>query len=438
MEWKHRFANRLSTPTEAVEYIKSGFRIFLMGNCSVPQSLLTALVKKAPALQNVEICQALTVCGSDYVAPELEGHLRVNSFFSGANVRQAINEGRADYTPVLLSEFPLVFSRGVVPLDAAFVHLSPPDEDGYCTYGIEAGLTRTAAETAKMIIAEVNEQMPAIYGDTKIHIDDVDVVVPVDYPLGSLNMSEDTKNNGHIIDKIGQIIAERIPDEATLQTGIGVLPDTVLKHLKGKKNLGVHSELFSDGIIDLVEAGVINGACKSIHPHKITAGFLLGTKRLFDWANKNPMVELQRTEYINNPFTIAKNHRMVALNSAIEVDLTGQVCSDSIGHQFYSGAGGQLDFIFGSSMSEGGLPIIALPSSTTNRHGECFSRIVSSLKPGAGVITTRSHVHFICTEYGMVDLYGKTVRERAKLLISIAHPDFRDKLMFEAQQLKYI
>ncbi len=437
MDWKLRFQNRLSTPAEAVEYIKSGFRIFLTGNCSVPQLLLRALVEKAPELQNVEICHALTVCGTDYTSPELEGHLRVNSFFSGANIRRVVNDGRADFTPVLLSEFPLVFSKGIVPLDVALVHLSPPDEEGYLTYGVEAGLTRTAAESARIIIAEVNEQMPAIFGDTRIHIDDVDVIVPVDYPLSDLNMSEGN-NNDHVNDRIGQIIAERIPDEATLQTGIGTLPDSVLKHLKGKKNLGIHSELFSDGVIDLVESGVINGACKSIHPQKITAGFMLGTNRLFNWANKNPMIELQRTEYVNNPFNIAKNHRMVALNSAIEVDLTGQVCSDSIGHYLYSGAGGQLDFIFGSSLSEGGLPIIALPSVAKNRNGECFSRIVSALKPGAGVITTRNHVHYICTEFGMVDLYGRSIRERTKLLISIAHPDFRDKLMFEAKQLKYI
>ncbi len=436
MDWKQRYASRVTTAEKAIECIQSGNRIFLTGNCSVPKLLLKALVDRAFSLQNVEICQSLTVAGQEYVAPEMEGHLRVNSMFISHNVRDAINTGKADFTPVMLSELPSLFTRGLLPLDVAFVHLSPPDEDGFCTFGIEAGLTRSAAETAKIIIAEINERMPKTHGDTKIHMDKVDYAVPVDYPLAELAMGKE--QNDACIDKIGQFIAERIPDGATLQTGIGAIPNSVLQHLKNKKNLGIHTELVSDGIIDLVEAGVINGSCKSIHPQKITAGFIIGTQKLYDWVDNNPLIELQRTEYVNNPFTISKNYRMVAINSAIEIDLTGQICADSIGHTFYSGVGGQIDFIYGASLSEGGMPIIALPSSTQNRKGERYSRIVSALKTGAGVVTTRNHVHHVCTEYGMVDLYGKTIRERTRLLISIAHPDFRDKLTYEAQQLKYI
>lgn len=436
MDWKETYRSRVVTPEEAVRSIQSGDRIFLTGNCSVPRKLLQALIDYAPALHNVEICQALTVAGSEYVAPEMDGHLRVNSLFISGNVRKAIQEGRADFTPVLLSEFPLLFKRGVLPVDVAFVHVSPPDNHGYCTLGIESGLTRSAANAARIIMAEVNQQMPRMHGDTLIHVNDIDYIIPVDYPLAELPMNEDGCNE--VCAKIACLIAERIPDGATLQTGIGAIPDTVLSFLKDKKDLAIHSELFSDGIIDLVESGVINGSRKTIHPGKIIAGFMLGTHRLYEWANDFPMIELHRTEYVNNPFTIAQNPRMVAMNSAIEVDLTGQVCADSIGPKFYSGVGGQLDFIYGAGLSDGGLPIIAMPSTSTLRDGTVISRIVPTLKPGAGVTTTRNHIHYVVTEYGMVDLYGKSIRQRAQLLISIAHPDFRDELKYQAKALNYI
>lgn len=436
MDWKETYRSRVVTPEEAVRSIQSGDRIFLTGNCSVPRKLLQALIDYAPALHNVEICQALTVAGSEYVAPEMDGHLRVNSLFISGNVRKAIQEGRADFTPVLLSEFPLLFKRGVLPVDVAFVHVSPPDNHGYCTLGIESGLTRSAANAARIIMAEVNQQMPRMHGDTLIHVNDIDYIIPVDYPLAELPMNEDGCNE--VCAKIACLIAERIPDGATLQTGIGAIPDTVLSFLKDKKDLAIHSELFSDGIIDLVKSGVINGSRKTIHPGKIIAGFMLGTHRLYEWANDFPMIELHRTEYVNNPFTIAQNPRMVAMNSAIEVDLTGQVCADSIGPKFYSGVGGQLDFIYGAGLSDGGLPIIAMPSTSTLRDGTVISRIVPTLKPGAGVTTTRNHIHYVVTEYGMVDLYGKSIRQRAQLLISIAHPDFRDELKYQAKALNYI
>jgi acetyl-CoA hydrolase len=436
MGWEQIYQSRIVSPDEAIRTVQSGNRVFLTGNCSVPRKLLAALIEYAPQIYNVEICQALTVAGSEYVAPEMEGHLRVNSLFISANVRMAIHEGRADFTPVLLSEFPLLFKNGVLPVDVALVHISPPDRHGYCTMGIENGLTRAAADAARIVIAEVNQQMPRVHGDTLIHVSDLDYIIPVDYPLAELAMNDEGCND--TCSKIACFIAERIPDGATLQTGIGAVPDTVLSFLKDKKDLGIHSELFSDGIIDLVEAGVITGARKKIHPGKIIAGFMLGTRRLYEWVNDFPMVELHRTEYTNNPFVIAQNPRMVAMNSAIEVDLTGQVCADSIGTRFYSGVGGQLDFIYGSSMSEGGLPIIALPSTSTLRDGTTLSRIVPTLKPGAGITTSRNHVHHVVTEYGMVDLYGKSIRQRTQLLISIAHPDFRDELTYQARELHYL
>ncbi len=436
MNWETTYQSRTVTAEEAVRAVRSGNRIFLTGNCSVPKKLLSALIAYAPNLEDVEICQALTVTGSEYVSPEMEGHLRVNSLFISGNVRKAIQEGKADFTPVLLSEFPLLFKRNILPLDAAFIHISPPDPHGYCTLGIESGLTRTAAELARLVIAEVNQQMPRTHGDTLIHVNEIDYFVPVNYPLAELKMAEEGPNE--VVAKIAEYIAERIPDGATLQTGIGAIPDMVLCFLQNKKDLAVHSELVSDGIIDLVEMGVINGARKTLHPGKIIAGFILGTHRLYHWANDFPLIELHRTEYVNNPFVIAQNAKMVAMNSAIEIDLTGQVCADSIGPRFYSGVGGQLDFIYGASLSEGGLPIIALPSTSTLRDGTLVSRITPTLKIGAGITTTRNHLHYVVTEYGMVDLYGKSIRQRAQLLISIAHPNFRDELTLQAKALTYI
>lgn len=436
MSWEEIYNSKVVTADEAVRAIKSGDRVFMTGNCSVPHRVLNALVQYAPNLENVELCQALTVAGSEYVAPEMEGHLRVNSVFISTNVRKAINEGRADFTPVLLSEVPLLFKNNIRPLDVAIIHISPPNRSGYCSYGVESGLTKTAAESAKIVIAQVNQRMPRIQGDTLIHVKNLDYIVPVDDPLAELPM--DSGENGDIVKKIAEHIAERIPDGATMQLGIGGIPNAVLGFLKDKKDLGVHSELFSDSVIDLVESGVVTGARKSIHRNKIVAGFIIGTRRLWDWADDNPLIELHGTEYVNHPFTIARNDRMVAINSAIEIDLTGQVCADSIGTHFFSGVGGQMDFIYGASMSKDGLPIIALPSTTTLRDGTTISRIVPTLKPGAGVVTTRNHIHYVATEYGMVDLYGRTIRERNHLLISIAHPDFREDLKKQASALHYI
>ena len=433
MTWMKTYKSHVTTAEEAVKAVQSGDHIFLTGNCSVPQKLMGALVAQARQLENVEIYHALTIGSSDYVAPEMEGHIRANALFVGPNVRRAVQEGRADFTPVLLSEFTLLFKRGILPIDAAFVHLSPPDEHGFCSYGIETGLTKTTAEAAKVIIAEVNENMPRCLGDSFIHVSRLNSIVPVDYPLLELPMTEGELSDVHV--RIGEHIAELIPDGATMQMGIGAIPDAVLNFLGHKRDLGIHTELFSDSVIDLVEDGVITNARKTLHPGKITAGFMLGTKRLYQWAHDNPLIELHRTEYVNDPFIIAQNYRQVAINSALEVDLTGQVCADSIGPKLYSGAGGQLDFIYGASRSEGGVPIIALPA--TAKDG-ALSRIVPVLKQGAGVVTTRYHVHYIVTEYGVASLYGKTIRQRAQELITIAAPQFREELTRAAKELNYI
>ncbi|NWG34313.1 MAG: acetyl-CoA hydrolase/transferase family protein [Chloroflexi bacterium] len=437
MDWTNIYQSRITTPQDAVRAaIKSDNRVFLTGNVSVPQKVLAALVEYAPNLQDVEICQALTIGPADYVKPEMAGHLRVNTLFISHNVRQAVHEGRADFTPVLLSEFPLLFKRGLLPLDVAIIHVSLPDEHGFCSLGVEVGLTKSPAEAAKVIIAEVNQQMPRTLGDSFIHVSRLNYIVPVDYPIVEMPMTDE--GNTDVVEKIAGHISELIPDGATMQLGIGAIPDAVLKYLQNKKDLGVHSELFSDGVIDLVNMGVITNARKTLHPGKIIAGFMLGTKRLYDWADDNPLIELHRTEYINDPFVIAQNERMVAINSAIEVDLTGQVCADSIGPKLYSGVGGQLDFIYGASRSKGGVPIIALPSATKLKDGTPVTRIAAMLKQGAGVVTTRNHVRYVVTEYGVADLYAKTIRQRARQLINIAHPDFRAELEKQAKELHYL
>ena len=341
MEWISKYQSRVVTPKEAVKHIQNSHRLFLTGNVSVPHQLLAALVDHAPNLKDVEIIQALTVGAQDYASPEMAGHLRVNTIFVSANVRQAVQEGRADFTPVLLSEFPLLFKEKILPLDAALIHVSPPDEHGFCSLGVEVGLTKSAAESANLVVAEVNQQMPRTLGDSFIHVSKLDYMVPVDYELPELAMGSEGPDE--IIRKIAAYCAELIPDEATMQMGIGAIPDAVLNHLYNKKDLGIHTELFSDGVIDLVEAGILTNARKSLHPGKIIAGFVLGTKRLYRWVHDNPLIEFHPTEYVNDPFVIAQNDRMVAINSAIEIDLTGQVCADSIGPRIYSGVGGQFD-----------------------------------------------------------------------------------------------
>jgi acetyl-CoA hydrolase len=433
MDWQELYTQKSMTALEAIEAtVRSNSRIFMTGNCSVPHVLMDALLSHAPHVQNVEIAQPLTVGPAPWNEAQYQGHLRSNSMFIGHNVRKAVWEQRADFTPVLLSEFPLLFKH-VLPVDVALVHLSPPDEHGFCSFSIETGLTKTAAESAKCIVAQVNRQMPYIMGDTFIHVEDLDYIVEVDLPLDEYQMT--TEPDDPVTEKIAKHVAALIPDGATLQMGIGAIPDSVLPHLEDRKDLGIHTELFSDGVRHLVELGVVTGARKTLHPGKIAAGFVLGSRDLYAWLDHNDLVELHRTDYINDPCVIGQNYRQVAINGAIEVDLTGQVCADSIGPKLYSGVGGQMDFIYGASRSEGGVPIIALPSTARNN---TTSRIVPTLKPGAGVVTSRNHVHWIITEFGAVDLYGKSIRQRAEALISIAHPEFRETLTEQAKALDYL
>lgn len=431
--WHDNYRSRLCTADEAVAAVLPGMRLYLSGNAGVPRQLQAALVRCADRFKPaIEIVQVLTIGSSDYVGPGLERFIRINSLFVSANVRAAVNEGRADFTPCLLSEVPRLFRDGSLPLDVTLCQVSPPDEHGFCSLGVEVGITKTAIECSRLVIAEINECMPRTLGDSFIHISKITHAVPVGYRLPEHAMS--TASPAEC--RIGELCASLIEDGSTLQMGIGGIPDAVLSHLGGKKHLGVHTELFSDGVVDLVERGVIDGERKSLHPGKIVSGMLLGTQKLYDFVHDNPFVEMHPTEYINDPFTIAKNDRMVAINSALEIDLSGQVCADSIGPRFYSGVGGQVDFIYGATRSRGGKPIIALPS-TAIVNGREISRLVPTLKNGAGVVTSRNHVRFVVTEHGIADLRGKSVRQRAKALAAIAAPAFRDALLHEAHSMHW-
>ncbi len=434
MDWRARYRSKCVTAPEAIaKTVTSGCRVFLTGNCSVPTALVEALVAFAPTVTDVEVAQVLTVGPALWTAPELAGHLRSNIMFIGHNVRASVWEGRSDFTPVLLSEFPTIFRRGNLPLDVALAHLSPPDAEGFCSFSLETGLAKTPVQSARVVVAQINTHLPMIPGDTRIHVDALDYIVEADTPLHEYRMSENPADP--VVEGIAGHIAALIPDGATLQLGIGAVPDAVLHYLVDKRDLGIHTELFSDGVMRLAELGVINGARKTLHPGKIVAGFILGSRELYRWLDRNPLVELHPTEYVNDPAVIGQNFRQVAINSALEVDLTGQVCADSIGAKLFSGVGGQMDFIYGASRSEGGLPIIALPSTAKNG---ALSRIKTTLTPGAGVVTTRNHVHWVVTEYGAVNLYGKSIRQRAAGLIGIAHPDFREALRREASALGYL
>jgi 4-hydroxybutyrate CoA-transferase len=434
MSWQETYQKKRTTADAAIAAtVKSGRRIFLTGNCSVPHALVNALVAYAPNVVDVEIAQTLTVGPPVWAAPELEGHLHNTIGFIGPNMRKHVWEKRVDFVPVLLSEFNLLFRRGVLPLDVAFVHLSPPDEKGYCSFAVETGLSKTPAESSKVIVAQINSQMPYILGDSLIHVDAVDYIVECDDPLDEFQMAAGEADP--IADKIARNIAALIPDGATLQVGIGAMPDLVLHYLEDKRDLGIHTELISDGVKHLVELGVITGARKTLNPGKITAGFVLGSKELCAWLDHNPIIDMRPTEYVNDPCVVGQNYRQVAINGAIEVDITGQVCADSFGPRIYSGVGGQVDFIYGAGRSEGGMPIIALPSTAQN---DRVSRIVPMLKEGAGVVTTRNHVHWVVTEYGSVDLFGKSIRQRVDALASIAHPRFREMLKHEAKKLAYV
>jgi len=431
VNWAALYRSKVTDPATAVSAVASGHRIYLGGGAGVPQVLVGALVERAKELRDVEVVHILHFGPAPYVGPEYEGHFRHNALFIGANVREAVQAGRADYTPIFLSEIPGLFRSGRLPLDFAFIQVSPPDEHGFCSFGVEVGCTKPAAEAARVVVAEVNRQMPRTLGDSFIHVRNIDIIVEVDYPLPEAPQGGSTE----VHRRIGERIAEMIPDGATLQLGIGSIPDAVLANLHHHRDLGIHTELFSDGVVELVEAGVITGARKTLHRGKVVAGFLFGSRRLYEFVADNPIIELHPTDYVNDPFVIAQHERMVSINSALEVDLTGQVAADSMGHRLYSGVGGQLDFVRGAARAKGGMPIIALPATAK---GGTISRIVPTLKPGAGVTTTRYDVHYVVTEYGVAELYGKSVRERAQALIRIAAPQFREELTRQARALQYI
>ncbi len=431
MNWESIYRHKVTDASTALSCIESGNLVYVGGGAGGPSVLIDALCARAPELRDVQLIHILTFIGAPYVDPKYEGSFRDNSLFIGHNVRKAVQEGRADFTPIFLSEIPGLFQRKILPIDVALVSLSPPDEHGFCSYGVEVGTTKPAADSARVIIAEVNKKMPRTLGDSFIHVSRLTHVVETDYPLPEAIQG---KSSDEYM-RIGQHIAGMIPNGATLQMGIGSLPDAVLENLGSHKDLGIHTELFSDGVVTLFEQGIITCSRKTFHPGKMVAGFLFGSQRLYSFVDNNPIVELHPTEYVNDPYNIALNDNMVAINAALQIDLTGQVCADSIGPVFYSGVGGQLDFIRGAARSKGGLPLIALPATAK---GDTISRISPLLPEGSGVTTTRNDVHYIVTEYGVASLYGKTIRQRAQALIHIAHPKFRDELTHAAHKLGYL
>ena len=406
---------------QALQVIQSGQRVFVHGSATTPVYLLQKLADQAPRLRNVELISISLYGDVSIDKPLYHPNFRFNSLFVSGSIRQAVNEGRADYVPVFLSEIPELFKRGILPLDVAIVQVSEPDKHGFCSLGTSVDIARSAVNTAKHVIAQVNAQVPRTHGDGMIHISRFHAMVRHDAPLQEVRFG-DSVSEAEIL--IGKQIAELIEDRSTLQMGIGSIPDAVLRSLYQHKDLGVHTEMFSDGLVDLMEKGVVTNRYKKIHPGKTVTAFALGTRRLYDFVDDNPSVAFLDVDYVNEAAVIRRNKRVVAINSAIEIDITGQVCADSIGTYHYSGVGGQMDFMRGAALSEGGKPIIAL----TSRTAKGVPRIVPMLKPGAGVVTTRAHVHYVVTEYGAVFLFGKNLRERAKALISIAHPDDREAL----------
>lgn len=412
---------------EAVSIIKSNTTLFVHTAGASPQTLVKALAERADELRNIKIYQMHTEGQAPYADPALKDSFRVKNLFIGGNTRKAVSEGRADFVPIFFSDVPRLFRQGVVDLDVALLQVSPPDNHGYCTLGISVETSLAAAQSAKYLIAEINPKMPRTHGDGSIHISKFAKVVDVDYDLPSIEIPPPNE----IETQIGQHIADLVEDGSTLQMGIGTIPNAALHAMRHHKELGVHTEMFSEGVIDLVEKGVITNEHKVKHRNHLVTGFLMGSRRLYDFVDDNPLVRVLDIAYVNDTHVIRQNPKVVAINSAIEVDITGQICADSIGTRMYSGVGGQMDFMRGAALSEGGKPIIALPSTT--RKG--ISRITSMLKPGAGVVTTRAHAQYIVTEYGVARLFGQSLKNRANRLINVAHPDHREQLAKEAMDI---
>jgi 4-hydroxybutyrate CoA-transferase len=421
MNWLDQYKSKVVPVEEAVKVVKSNDHIFLSGNSATPLYLTNALAKRADELTNVEVNHILLFGDDPLSKPGMAQHFRHNSLFVGPGDRQSIAEGSSDYVPVHLSQIPALFRSEHIPLDVALVHLSPPDAHGFMSFGVECAVSKAAAESAKMVVAQVNERMPRTLGDVFIHVSRVHKIVECSIPILELKQTVASDVEG----KIADFIAPMIEDGSTLQMGIGGIPDAVLARIEGKQHLGVHTEMVSDGVVKAIDKGIITSQKKTLHPGKVVATFVMGSQQLYEYVHNNPLFELHPCDYTNNPFIIAQNEKMVGINSCIEVDITGQVCSDSIGTKIYSGFGGQVDFIRGSAYSKGGKPIIALPSTTKNGK---VSRIVPQLKAGAGVVTSRADVHYVVTEYGVAFLHGKNLRQRADALIAIAHPDFRSEL----------
>jgi 4-hydroxybutyrate CoA-transferase len=418
---------RVVNADEAVSGIKSGQQIYVHGAAATPSVLLDALCRRAPQLEDVKVAHLHCEGPHPHLAPEMEGHLFHRALFIGPNARAAINEGRAEFVPVMLSDVPLLMESGLLPLDAVFANMTPPDEHGFCSLGTSVEAMQTAIRCARTVIAQFNKAMPHTHGDSYVHVSQIDLAVEVDQPPYIHTPGE----IGEVERRIGEYVADLIPDEATLQMGIGAIPTAVGLCLKDKKHLGVHTEMFTDPLVELVEKGVVDCSAKTIDPHKVVAAFMMGTPRLYEWVDGNPMLELRGVDYTNDTATIRKLRRMTSVNSAIEVDLTGQVCADSLGHRMYSGVGGQMDFVRGASLAPEGRAIIALPSTTPDGK---VSRITWELYDGAGITTTRWNVRTVVTEFGVAELFGQGYRERAKRLIAIAHPDFRDELISYARK----
>lgn len=410
----------------AVALIQSGHRVFVHGGAATPLALLRALAERGAALRDVELVHLHTEGEQPCAAPGLAASFHINALFLGANVRSAIERGDADYIPAFLSEMPALFRQRVLPLDVALVHVSPPDRHGYCSLGVSVDIARAAVDSAAVVIAQVNPHMPRTHGDGLVHHSRFAAAVAVDEPLPERAAEPPSATEL----AIGRHVAELVEDGATLQMGIGSIPDAVLAALGHHRDLGVHTEMFADGLLPLVQRGVINGRRKAVHPGKVVAGFVVGSRAAYDFLDDNPQVAMLDIGYVNDPNVIRRNPKVVAINSAIEVDFTGQVCADSIGTRMWSGVGGQMDFLRGAALSPGGKPILALPSVTAKG----ISRIVPLLKPGAGVVTTRAHVHWVVTEHGAVNLYGKNLRQRAQALVGIAHPDHREALARAARE----
>ena len=427
-DWRRVYEAKKSASDAALGCLQSHQRVFIHMAACAPQALIEALCRRLKALRGVEVLHSINIGPAPYTAPEYAPHCRHNALFVAGNVRQAVQQGRADSIPVFLHEMDRLFSEAILPLDVALIQLTPPDESGHMSLGTSVDISLTAARTARHVIAQVNPRMPRTFGDSFLTVDDVEAFVEEERPLPELAPDEITATHR----EIARHVAALIPDEATLQIGIGGIPDAVAALLRDRRNLGIHTELFTEGLIELIECGAVTNNKKTLHPHKCVASFAMGRRRLYDYIDNNPMFEFLPNRYVNDPFVIAQNRRMVAINSAIEVDLGGQVCADSLGALPFSGIGGQVDFVRGAARASEGVAVIALPS--TARDG-AVSRIVPRLQPGAGVVTSRGDVRWVATEFGAVNLFGRNLRQRAELLISIAHPQFRDELQRQAAKL---